>query len=99
MYNYTLEATQHDPATWVIWVNGQFAIVFFFIFVSFYLFAKATGRIVRQIWNNEGSKCVVTSKEVTLGVWPMYHKFWGKTPKTEFFGGVNRTFMPKRQKL
>jgi len=49
MYNYTLEATQHDPATWVIWVNGQFAIVFFFIFVSFYLFAKATGRIVRQI--------------------------------------------------
>ena len=32
-------------------------------FLSFF-FAKATGRTVRQIWTNEGSKRVVPRKEV-----------------------------------
>ena len=36
---------------------------FFFVF----LFAKATGRTVQQIWTNEGSKRVVPLKEVPFG--------------------------------
>jgi len=41
MWNYTLEAIRHanfdfDPATWVVWVNGQFAAVFFSFFISPY---------------------------------------------------------------
>ena len=31
-------------------------------------FAKATGRTVRQIWTNEGSKRVVPHKDVAFGV-------------------------------
>ena len=42
-----------------------FATVFFFLFFGF--FAKATGRTVRTIWTNEGSKRVVPLKEVPFG--------------------------------
>ena len=35
--------------------------------LSFVLFAKATGRTVRQIWTNEGSKRIVPCKEVPFG--------------------------------
>jgi len=50
----------------VVWANSQFATVFFpwFFFLFFVFFAKATGRTVRQIWTNEGSKRVVSHKEV-----------------------------------
>ena len=54
-----------DTATWVVWVNSQFATVFFSFLGSF---AKATGRTVRPIWTNEGSKRVVPLKEVPFGV-------------------------------
>ena len=37
----------------------------FFSFCGF--FAKATGRIVRQIWTNESSKRIVPRTKVTLG--------------------------------
>ena len=49
--------------------SGQIASLppsFFFLFFGF--FAKATGRTVRLIWTNEGSKCVVPLKEVPFGV-------------------------------
>jgi len=60
--NYTPEATRHanfdfGTATWVVWANSQFATVFFY-FLFFGFFAKATGRTVRPIWTNEGSKRV-----------------------------------------
>ena len=37
-------------------------------FFLFFYFAKATGRTVRRIWTNEGSKRVVPRKEVPFGV-------------------------------
>jgi len=43
----------------------SFSLFFFFLFLFF--FAKATGRTVRQIWTNEGSKRVVPRKEVPFG--------------------------------
>jgi len=43
-------------------LRGFFLSFFFFVF-----FAKATGRTVRQIWINEGSKRVVPLKEVPFG--------------------------------
>jgi len=49
----------------VVWANSQFATVFFSFFFGF--FAKATGRTVRPIWTNEGSKRVVPLKEVPFG--------------------------------
>ena len=52
-------------STWVVWANSQFATVFFLSFFCF--FAKATGRTVRPIWTNEGSKRVVLLKEVLFG--------------------------------
>ena len=70
IYNYTPEATRHanfdvDMATWVVWANSQFATVLFSFFLSFFVFfAKATGRTVRPIWINVGSKRVVPLKEV-----------------------------------
>jgi len=52
----------------VVWANSQFATVFFLFFSFFFVFfAKATGRTVRQIWTNEGSKRVVPRKEVPFG--------------------------------
>jgi len=41
--------------------------LFSFFLVFFVYFAKATGRTVRQIWTNEGSKRVVPLKEVPFG--------------------------------
>jgi len=40
---------------------------FLFFFLFFVFFAKATGRTVRPIWTNEGSKRVVPRKEVPFG--------------------------------
>ena len=48
------------------------------VFLSFFFFAKATGRTVRQIWTNEGSKRVVPRKEVP---------FWGLNDVLLNFGG------------
>jgi len=52
----------------VVWANRQFATVFFSVFLSF---AKATGRNVRPIWTNEGSKRIVPRKERA------HLAFWG----------------------
>jgi len=49
----------------VVWANSQFASVIFSFFFGF--FAKATGRTVRPIWTNEGSKRVDPLKEVPFG--------------------------------
>ena len=62
---------------------------FFLVFFFFVFFAKATGRPVRPIWTNEGSKRVVPLKEVPLGgpndvplnfggKIPQKLKFWGR---------------------
>jgi len=70
----------------VVWANSQFATVFFSFFG---FFAKATGRTVRPIWTNEGSKRVVQLKEVPFkslkdvflncgGKIPQKLKFWGR---------------------
>jgi len=70
----------------VVWANSQFAIVFFsFLFV---FFAKATGRPVRPIWTNEGSKRVVPLKEVPFGgLNDVTLNFGGKIPqKLKFWG-------------
>jgi len=52
----------------VVWANSQFATVWAGVSFSFFgFFAKATGRTVRQIWTNEGSKRVVPVKVVPFG--------------------------------
>jgi len=66
----------------VVWANSQFATVWGVFFSFFGFFAKATGRTVRQIWTNEGSKRVVPLKEVPFGGLnnaPL--NFGGKIPK------------------
>jgi len=73
----------------VVWANSQDATVFLSFFFFFVFFAKATGRTVRQIWINEGSKRVVPLKEVPFGGLkdvplnfgskiPKQLKFWGR---------------------
>ena len=71
----------------MVWTNSQFATAFFLSFFVF--FAKATGRTVRPIWTNEGSKRVVPLKEVPFG---------GLNDVRLNFGGVNMTFKPEREK-
>ena len=70
--------------TWVVWANSQFATVFFL----FFFFAKATGRPLRPIWTNEGSKRVVPFEEVPFGgVSDVPLNFGGKIPpKLKFWG-------------
>ena len=49
--------------------SGQIATLPLSFFLSFFgFFAKATGRTVRPIWTNEGSKRVVPLNEVPFGV-------------------------------
>jgi len=55
--------------------------VSFFLF-SFGFIAKATGRTVRQIWTNEGSKRVIPLKKVPFGgVNDVSLNFGGKIPQ------------------
>jgi len=62
-------------------------------FLVFGFFAKATGRTVRQIWTNKGSKRVVPRKVVPFGgLNDVPQNFGGKISKNWNFGGVNRTF-------
>jgi len=84
------EATRHanfdfGTATLVVWANSQFATVFF---PFFGFLGKATGRTVRPMWTNEGSKRVVPLEEVPFGGLndvslnvggkiPQKLKFWG----------------------
>ena len=70
----------------MVWANSQFATVSFF-FLSFFGF-KATGRTVRQIWTNEGSKRVVPLKEVPFaGLNDVPLNFGDKIPqKLKFWG-------------
>jgi len=68
----------------VVWANSQFATVWGVFFSSFFgFFTKATGRTVRQIWTNEGSKRVVPLKEVPFGG---LNDVGVKSPKTEILG-------------
>ena len=69
-------------------------------FFSFFLFLgfleKATGRTVRPIWTNEGSKRVVPLKEVPFGnLNNVPLNFGGKIPQKLKFWAVNRTFKPE----
>ena len=67
----------------MVWANSQFATVRGCLF-SFFLgfFAKATGRTVRPIWTNEGSKRVVPLKEVPfVGLKDVSLNFGGKIPQ------------------
>jgi len=60
-----------------------------FFFLSFFVyFAKATGRTVREIWINEGSKHVVPLNEVPFGgLKNVPLNFGGKIPqKLKFWG-------------
>ena len=58
----------------------SFLLLSFFLFFLF--FAKATGRTVRPIWTNEGSKRVVPLKEVPFGgLNDVPLNFWVKSPK------------------
>ena len=69
----------------MVWGNSQFATVFF----SFLGFLRtATGRTVRPIWTNEGSKRVVPLKEVHFGgLNDVPLNFGGKIPqKLKFWG-------------
>jgi len=70
----------------VVWANSQFATVFFSFLGGF--FAKATGRTVRPIWTNEGTKRVVPLKEVPFGgLKDVSLNFGGKIPqKLKFWG-------------
>ena len=98
--HYTLEATRHanfdfDPATWVVWANSQFDTVFF----PFLFLRQVLCRTVCRIWNNEGSKRVVPRKGVPfVGLNKVCLNFGGKSPNNWNFGGMSRTFKPKRQK-
>jgi len=60
--------------------------LFFSFFFGF--FAKATGRTVRPIWTNKGSKRVVPLKEVPFGgLKDVSLNFGGKIPqKLKFWG-------------
>jgi len=64
----------------VVWANSQFATVFFFFF---WLLCT-----VRPIWANEGSKHVVSLKEVPFGgLKDVPLNFGGKIPqKLKFWG-------------
>ena len=69
--------------------SGQIAslpLSFFLFFFGF--FAKATGRTVRPIWTNEGSKRVAPLKEVPFwGLNDVPLKLGGKIPqKLKFWG-------------
>ena len=65
----------------MVWANSQFAAVFFF-FLLLGFFAKATGRTVRPIWTNEGSKHVILLKEVPFGgLNDVTLNFGGKIPQ------------------
>ena len=56
---------------------ASLSLSFFFLFFVF--FAKATGRTVRQIWTNEGSKRVVPLPFGALNDVPL--NFGNKIPK------------------
>ena len=60
-----------------------------FFFLSFFVyFAKATGRTVRQIWINEGSKRVIPLKEVPFGgLKGVLLNYGGKIPQKLKFSG------------
>jgi len=60
----------------------------FFLSFFFAFFAKATGRAVRPIWTNDGSKRVVPPKEVPFGrLNDVSLNFGGKIPqKLKFWG-------------
>ena len=60
----------------------------FFLFFLFGFLGKATGRTVRPIWTNEGSKRVVPLKEVPFGgLKDVSLNFGGKIPqKLKFWG-------------
>jgi len=70
----------------VVWANSQFATVFFSFFFGY--LGKATGRTVRPIWTNEGSKRVVPLKEVPFeGLNDVPLNFGGKIhQKLKFWG-------------
>ena len=62
---------------------------FFLFFFFFVFFAKATGRTVRQIWTNEGSKRVVPPKKGPFGgLNDMLLNFRGKIHKKLKFLGA-----------
>ena len=70
-------------------LSGQIAslpLSFFFFFLGF--LGKATGRTVRPIWTDEGSKRVVPLKEVPFGgLNNVPLNFGGKIPqKLKFWG-------------
>jgi len=67
--------------------SGQIASLPLSFLLLFVFFAKATGRTVRQIWTNEGSKRVVPCKKVPFGgLNDVPLNIGGKTPKTEILG-------------
>ena len=78
--------------------SGQIASLpmsFFFLFCGF--LGKATGRTVRPIWTNEGSKRVVPLKKVPFGgLNDVSLNCGGKIPKKLKFGAVNRTLKPEQ---
>ena len=68
--------------------SGRIASLPLSIFSFFGFFAKVTGRTVRPIWTNEGSKRVVPLNEVPFGgVNDVPLNFGGKIPqKLKFWG-------------
>jgi len=68
--------------------SGRIASLPLSFFLVFFLFAKATGRTMSQIWINEGSKRVVPLKEVPFGgLNDVPLNFGGKIPqKLKFWG-------------
>ena len=66
--------------------SGRIASLPLSFFLYFGFFAKATGRTVRQIWTNEGSKRVVPLKEVPFwGLNDVPLNFEGKIPQIPKF--------------
>jgi len=68
--------------------SGQIASLPLSFFLFFDFLGKATGRTVRLIWSNEGSKRVVPLKEVPFGgLNNVPLNFGGKIPpKLKFWG-------------
>jgi len=69
----TLISTQRPECSEQI---ASLPLSFFFLFLFF--FAKATGRTVRQMWTNEGSKRVVHARKYLL---------WSERCDDEIFTG------------
>ena len=82
-----------DPATWVVWSNGQFSTVFFSFFG---LLCQVHTSHCESGLDQLGLK---THRSAQGSAFWWYKHFGGQSHKNWNFGGVNMTFEPEWQKI